>query len=117
MFRVFTKPVIMCKLLVKIFMTSNGCQEEIRHRAPSAGRDQFPAGPPLPLGNDQGSYKPFFASLFDASKTTPRATFATKNEKIAPENTQNDKKDAPRRNPRKVCQNTQNTEPTNPWNL
>ena len=31
-----------------------GSYKYIRHRASSAGRDQLPAGPPLPLGNDQG---------------------------------------------------------------
>ena len=118
----------------------------IRHRASSAGRDQFPAGPPLPLGNDQGprgrmtqdghrpeviighpppflKFRKIVANLFlhyflDASKTTPRATFGTKSEpKVAPKKNQNDKTNAPGRNPRKVYQNRQNTKPTHPWNL
>ena len=123
---------------------------DIRHRASSAGRDQLPAGPPLPLGNDQGprgrmtqdGHRPeviighpppfpkisgdsrgfppnlFLHHFFAASKTTPRPSFGTKNEpKVAPKNTENDKKHAPGRSPRKVSQNTQNIEPTGPWNL
>ena len=86
----------------------------------SAGRDQLPAGPPLPLGNDQGprgrmtqdGHRPeviigdpphfskfaeivpnlFLHHFFDASKTTPKAAFGTKNQpKVAPKSNQNDK--------------------------
>ena len=85
----------------------------------------MPAGPPLPLGNDQGprgrmtqdGHRPeviigppptfpkilgdsrgfpqnlFLHHFFATSKTTPRPSFGTKSEpKVAPKNTENDKK-------------------------
>ena len=41
----------------------------------------------------QNLAKLFLHNFFDASQTTPKATFGTKNNpKVAPKNTQNDKK-------------------------
>ena len=92
----------------------------------SARRDQLPAGPPLPLGNDQGprgrmtqkgdrpeviigdpppitqnsgKFKEnnFLHHFFDASETTPKATYGTKKNQptVASKRTQNYKKNTP----------------------
>ena len=105
----------------------------------------MPAGPPLPLGNDQGPRgrmtqdghrpeviigppPPFLKILGDsrgfppnlflhhfsaASKTTPRPSFGTKSEpKVAPKNTENDKKESEKSAPKYT-----KVEPRGLWNL
>ena len=123
----------------------NQIMHEVRHRASSAGRDQFPAGPLLPLAKDQGprgtmiqdgpkpegiiAQSPALPKFYRTPDIICVASFAmppksfrgqlfTKSEtNESPENTRNNEKHAPRKSPRKLYQTKTKTEPADPRNL